>query len=64
MQVERYECDACGAVQLVEADGEVFGLRGDVFEVCRAGGSGGAFYACSRSCLLDAVRAVLDGRNE
>lgn len=64
VQVYKYICDACGAVQYVEDDDEVMGLQGDVTEVTTThGGMGGDWYACSRKCLTKAITNVLDRRD-
>lgn len=57
----RFTCDACNKTTIIEAGHEhPKGYYGDVYLISDGGGMGGVkWYACSQSCIQDAVTTAL-----
>ena len=56
----RFECGACGAVQLVENKDEVIGLGGKVWEISQTAGCAAEWFACKRACVTVAIGKALE----
>ena len=56
VKADRYTCDGCGDVDLVEPGEELpGGYHGSHMHIHGTGGDGGQWFACSRKCLLNAI---------
>lgn len=58
---KEYLCDGCGKSVVEMYDEPVLGFHGDATEISGAGGQGGSWFACRRTCIQNAVVNAVRG---
>lgn len=58
VKATQYTCDGCGSVHLILSGEELpYGYHGSHMQISNWGGTGGAWFACRRRCILKAIDA-------